>query len=84
MFEATGMGALLITDSKKNMDEFFKSGSEVITYKSAEDLTAKIKYYLKNEKERLKIAKSGQKRTLKDHTYKKRMIELDKILRKYI
>lgn len=84
MFEATGMGALLITDSKKNMDEFFKTDSEVVTYKSAEDLIAKIKYYLKNEKERLKIAKSGQKRTLKDHTYKKRMRELDKILKKYI
>lgn len=84
MFEATAMGALLITDEKKNMDEFFKAGKEVITYKSADDLIRKVKYYLKHNAERKEIAKAGQHRTLKDHTYDVRMKELDKILKKYI
>lgn len=84
MFESTGMGALLLTDAKKNMHEFFDVGKEVVTYKSVQDLINKIKYYLKNDKERIMIAKAGQKKTLKIHTYKNRMIELDKILKKYV
>ncbi len=84
MYDSTAMGALLITDDKSNMSEFFEVGKEVITYKSPTDLINKIKYYLSHPKEREKIAKEGQKRTLKDHTYEVRMRELDIILRKHL
>lgn len=84
MFEATGVGSLLVTDDKPNMKEFFEPGKEVVIYKEAEDLVEKVKYYLEHNKERERIAKAGQKRTLKNHTYKIRMKELDKILGKYL
>ena len=84
MFEATTMGALLITDHKKNMNEFFVVGKEVVTYRNAKELIRKVKYYLAHPKEARKIAEKGQKRTLKDHTYKIRMQELDKILRNHL
>lgn len=84
MFEATGMGALLITDTKVNNGEFFNIGKEIVVYSSPVDLVKKIKYYLKNESLRKKIAKAGQKRTLKEHTYKLRMKQLNKILLKYL
>jgi len=84
LFESTGMGALLITDQKPNMTEFFKVGEEVVTYKNADDLIKKVKYYLTHEKQRLIIAAAGQKRTLRDHTYLVRMKELDTILRTYL
>ncbi len=84
MFEATGMGALLLTEDRPNMSEFFQVGKEMTTYKNTNDLIAKIKYYLKHESEREKIAKAGQLRTLRDHTYQVRMRELDKILKKYV
>lgn len=83
LFEATGMGAMLITDKKKNLKEIFKVGQEVVDYKDAEDLIRKIRYYLKNDGEREKIAEAGQKRTLKTHNYKVRMAELVKIIGKY-
>lgn len=84
MFEATGMGALLLTEDRPNMGEFFKVGKEVVTYRNAADLVTKVKYYLTHEKERQLIAASGQVRTLRDHTYQVRMEELDKTLRRYI
>jgi len=84
MFEATAMGALLMTDNNRGLDNFFVDGKEVVTYNSPDDLVQKIKYYLENEKERNKIAQSGQKKTLKYHNYEIRMKELDKILRKYL
>lgn len=84
MFDATAMGALLLTDQKDNMNEFFNVGSEVVVYKNSDDLVKKAKFYLQHDKERKKIAKAGQKRTLKEHTYKIRMKELNSILLKYL
>lgn len=84
LYEATGMGALLITDMKKNIDELFTVGKEIITYTDENDLSEKIKYFLKNENERAKIASSGQKRTLTEHNYLKRMRELMIILGNYL
>jgi len=83
LYEATGCGALLMTDYKENLGDIFEIGKEVIAYSSPEDLSNKIEYYLKHEDERKTIALAGQKRTLRDHTYKERMIELKQILQKY-
>lgn len=84
LYEATGMGAMLITDEKENLNNLFEVGKEIIMYKNSTDLIQKIKYFLTHEKERLKIAKAGQKRTLGGHTYKKRMKELISNIKKYL
>lgn len=84
LFEATGCGAMLITDKKKNLNKLFNSDKEVATYSSINDLIRKIKYYLTNDKERVKIARAGQARTLKDHSYSVRMKELIGILDRYL
>lgn len=84
LYEATGMGAMLITDEKKNLGELFEVGKEIVTYKDSEDLINKIRYFLNHEEERQKIDRAGQKRTFREHTYFKRMKELIKILEKYL
>lgn len=84
LYEATGMGAMLITDKKDNLKDIFNVGEEVVEYTDKNDLVKKIKYYLNHENERSKIAMAGQKRTLRDHTYLTRMKELIKILNKYV
>ena len=84
LFEATGVGTMLITDQKDTLGELFKVGEELETYASPLELIEKIKYYLENESARKKIAEAGQKRTLLDHTYRKRMEELLVIINKYI
>ena len=37
LFEATGVGTLLVTDWKKNLHEMFEPGKEVIVYHSPEE-----------------------------------------------
>lgn len=83
LYESTGVGTMLITDLKDNLNELFEIGKEIETYSSKEELAKKIKYYLTHEDERKRIAQAGQQRTLKDHTYEKRMKELVQILNKY-
>jgi hypothetical protein len=84
LYEATGCGALLITDEKANLGELFKVGKEVITYQNEEDLADKVKYYLKHDRERNNIAAAGQKRTIKCHNYRERMKTLNKIIKRYM
>jgi len=80
LYEATGMGALLITEHKRNLGELFEVGDEVIGYRSSDGLVDAIRYYVEHENERSRIALAGQRRTLSDHTYAKRMVELSSIL----
>lgn len=81
MFEATGMGALLITEERKNLSELFVPGKEVVSYADSVDLIGKLRYYLDHEDERKNIAKAGQRKTLRQHTYKKRMEEFVELLK---
>jgi hypothetical protein len=76
LFEATGVGTLLITDWKKNLHDMFEPGKEVIAYRTPEECAQMIQYYLEHEDERREIALAGQQRTLRDHTYYHRMQEL--------
>ena len=80
LFEATGSGTMLITDKKKNLDEMFTPGKEVVVYHSAEECVEMIQHYLNNHSERDAVARAGQQRTLRDHNYEIRARELVELL----
>lgn len=84
LFETTGLGTLLITDTKDNLSDLFQLDQEVVPYSSATELTTKVQYYLGHDAERQVIAKAGQERTLREHTYQQRMQELATILQRYL
>lgn len=84
LFEATGVGTLLITDWKQNLHEIFEPGKEVVAYQSPEECVELIHYYLEHEGEREAIARAGQKRTLRDHTYYHRAQELVDIVSRHL
>jgi spore maturation protein CgeB len=70
MYEATGMGSLLLTDGNPESN-IFEDGKDVVYYTSIDDAVEKADYYLNNEAERAAIAKSGQKKTLDNFSYEK-------------
>lgn len=80
LFEATGMGACLVTDWKENIGELFEPEKEIITYRSVEECIDKIRWLLQHDNERKKIALAGQKRTLSQHSVAKRAEQLNKII----
>lgn len=73
LFEATGVGTMLLTDWKNDLDDIFTSGKEVAAYKCPDECLEKIGYFLAHGDERRTIARAGQRRTLKEHTYSNRM-----------
>ncbi|UAJ71506.1 glycosyltransferase family 1 protein [Synechocystis sp. PCC 7339] len=81
LFEATGVGACLVTDWKSNLTELFEPDFEIVTYRNVDECIEKVKWLLENNEACQGIAKAGQQRTLKDHTFAQRAIQLDKIIR---
>jgi spore maturation protein CgeB len=80
MFEATGSGALLVTEDMVNLGELFSPNNEVVVYKSNSEAADLIDYYLRNDSELQRIANSGKKKTLAEHTYNKRIERLIEII----
>jgi spore maturation protein CgeB len=84
LYEATGVGSLLLTDRKDNLSELFVEDQEVVCYSDAAEAVEKIQYYLAHPDEAAAIAQAGQARTLREHTYQHRMTELVPILQRYL
>lgn len=84
LFEATGCGALLITDYKDNLNDLFEIGREIVAYRSPEECAALITYYRAHPSEADAIARAGQQRTLRDHSYAKRLEQTAEILERHL
>jgi hypothetical protein len=84
LYEATGVGSLLLTDAKRNLGDLFEVGSEVIAYRDEDELVEAVEHYLSREDERAAVAAAGQQRTLREHNYAVRMRELSRILDAYL
>jgi hypothetical protein len=82
LYEATGMGCLLITDHKDDLEEMFEPEKEVVTYRNAEECVEKVRFYLaeRNQFVREGIMAAGRHRTLRDHTYRARMQRLVELI----
>jgi spore maturation protein CgeB len=80
LFETTGVGGCLLTSTADNMAELFEDGKEVVTYSSLDECIEKARYLLDHEDVCLSIAEAGQRRTLRDHTIRKRCQQIDAVI----
>ncbi len=65
-------GGFPLTDYREDLDIMF-SPQEIVSYQSSEERDDKIRYYTKEDSQRLAIAKAGRERLLRDHLYSHRM-----------
>jgi spore maturation protein CgeB len=80
LYEATGVGALLVTEAGHNLADLFEPDREVVSYQDEDDLVERLRHYAEHDDERRRIAAAGQARTLSEHTYANRMAELTAML----
>lgn len=76
IFDVMAVGGFLISNYQSEIPEYFVPGEDIVLYESIPDLLNKIEYYLEHEDERIAIAKSGQEKVKKHHSYKKKLEEL--------
>lgn len=84
LYEATGVGTMLLTDWKENLADLFELGKEVVAYRSFEECRELLSYYLTHDDEREAIALAGQRRTLTEHNYYCRMKDLSAAVTKHL
>lgn len=75
LFELPGNGVMQISDGGRFLDSFFRVGEEIAGYAHADDLIDKLNYYLGHEEERLRIARNGYRRVMRDHRIRQRLHE---------
>lgn len=71
-FEIPMSGGFYMVEYMEELEEFYAIDKEIVCYKSPEELVNKIKYYLRNDRERESIRKAGFERCQRDHTWHKR------------
>lgn len=81
LYETTGVGSCLLTDWKENIGDFFEDGKEAVIYRNYEEALEKIKYLLENPKVIEEISIAGQKKTLNEFSFEKRILDFDKIIK---
>jgi spore maturation protein CgeB len=76
LFEATGVGAFLLTDFKDSLHTLFAPGPEVAVWRSIDQCLEAIGRHLADRDSRNSIARAGQARTMAQHTYRHRASEI--------
>jgi spore maturation protein CgeB len=79
VFEAAGAGACLITDAWEGIELFLQPGAEVLVARDGQDVAAHLVALTPDQA--CRIGQAALARVLCDHTYEKRAILLDQVLR---
>jgi spore maturation protein CgeB len=69
MFEATGVGTMILNDEGTNLSSLFDPGKEIETYKTIDEAIEKVRYYIANPEKALEIGRNAQLRTVKEYNY---------------
>ena len=72
LFEAMACNQVVITSYMEELQDYFDIGSEILCYKTEDELIDLVRYYLEHEEERETIRQKGYKRFLNNHTYARR------------
>ncbi|MDR1996642.1 glycosyltransferase [Azonexus sp.] len=76
IFEALAAGCFLLTDHCDELATLFAVGEEIETYRSAAELSEKVRYYLAHPEERTRIANQGHAAFRASHTWGHRATDI--------
>ncbi|TAK05881.1 MAG: hypothetical protein EPO39_10290 [Candidatus Manganitrophaceae bacterium] len=80
MYTAVGCGAFYMCEAMEGLETMLVPDKEIVTFKGDDEMIDKIRYYLPRESERSAIARAGQERVLREHTYQKRLERMFQIV----
>ena len=80
IFEIISVGGFVLTEDSDSLRHFFNPGEHLDVFKNKKELIEKIRYYLKNDSVRIRIAKNGKKYFNKKYKYNKYFPELIRLI----
>jgi len=79
-FEIAACGAFQLSDVREDMHRFLQPGREIETFSSLHEFVDKVNEYLANSEARQAIALSGLRRTMEEHTYRRRIADMLRVI----
>ncbi len=84
-FEIPACRVFMLAERTDEHLELFEEDKEAAYFSSTEELVDKVRYYLRNEEDRERIAQNGFARVTKGgHTYKDRIVEIMKYVQRSV
>ena len=83
LFEATGVGSMVLQEDRYDVEEFFQRDSELVTFETSDELLEKIIDYRNSPEKRKAVAEAGQSRCLRDHSMEVRVQQFIDCVEKY-
>ncbi len=82
VFDVLACGGFLIAEYSDELGSLFDIGNEIETYRSFEELSAKVFYYQQRPEQRLKIAQRGLEAVRQRHDFRQRLQHMLRFLGK--
>lgn len=83
VFDVPACGAFLVTDYRRQIEDLFALGREVVCYGDPEEIGDLVRYYLGRDTQRQAIIQAARKRVLAEHTYEARLLTLVTAMRQW-
>ena len=78
IFDIPACNAFVLTDYRKQIEQAFDVGREIVCYSHPEEALDLARFYVRHDRERAKISERARTRVLAQHTYKHRLHDLIK------
>lgn len=82
VWDILSAGGFCITNFQPELVMYFKNGEDLVWFEDEADLVKKVRYYLRHEEERRRIALNGQKKVRELHNYDARLQVVEDIVTK--
>lgn len=76
IFDILGCGGFLMSNYQPELLDWFVPDEDLVIYYSTSDLIEKAAYYLEHDEERASIAENGYRKTVSQHTYALRLVQM--------
>ncbi len=80
-YDVLACGGFLLTEYRPGIEEQFEIGKDLDVFRTPQELTQKIAFYLENEELRHEIAAHGRATVLANHTYRNRIAQMMELLK---
>ncbi|SEN41987.1 CgeB family protein [Lihuaxuella thermophila] len=80
LFEIAACSAFQIIDFRQDLQKYYVSDEEMVSFRSLEELKEKIRFYLPREQLRRKIAARAYQRTIREHLYEHRIQKMVQLI----
>ena len=81
VFDVPVCGGFLLTDHRRQMEDLFEPGREIVCYREPGEIQDLVRHYLARDDARRAVTEAARKRILAEHTYDLRLASLVRTMR---